>query len=305
MRLLILGAGGIGGYYGARLADAGVDTTFLVRPKRAEAIARDGLVVKSPKGDLTLAAKTVGRDNPGSGYDAIVLSCKAYDLDDAIAAIRPAADGAKIIPLLNGLRHLDTLAEAFGAEAVLGGTAVIGVTLDADGTVRHLNTLDGFTFGELRPEQAAFCAALAPELAKGGFDSKHSPSIMQDMWEKFVFLTSSAAMCSLMRGPIGAINSTEYGTSLMQDIYRECEGVADAAGFKPRERFVSFATKSLTDRASPGTASMMRDLQRGLRVEADHVVGDMLARARAMGQPAPVLRAAFTHLQVYQAGLKV
>ena len=304
MRILVLGAGGIGGYYGARLAQAGVDTTFLVRPGRAKQLARDGLVVRSPLGDFTVPVNTVTRDTVAAGYDAIVLSCKAYDLADAIEAIRPAAPGARIVPLLNGLLHLDTLDAAFGADAVLGGVAVIGVTLEPDGTVRHLNASHGFTFGQRTPHAAGFSAELAVEIARGGFDSRHSGEIMQDMWEKFAFLTTSAAMCCLMRGTLGAINRTTYGTSVMEDMLAECIAVAKAAGHEPREKFVQFARGALLDPKSPGTASMLRDLQRGGAVESDHVVGDMLARAHAMGMVAPTLKAAYTNLQVYEADRK-
>ncbi len=302
MRLLILGAGGIGGYYGGRLAAAGVDVTFLVRPKRAQQLARDGLVIKSPMGDLTVPVKTVTREAPGAGYDAIIMSCKAYDLEDAIETIRPAAAGAQIIAQLNGIRHLDRLDAAFGAENVLGGVAVIGVTMDADGTIRHLNKAHGFTFGARAPSQEAFCAALAPEIAKGGFDSKNSPTIMQDMWEKWVFLATTAAASCLFRGTIGSIvSATPDGAGLVLSILDDCAAAAAAAGYEPRPAHRDFTRKQMSDPKSPGAASMLRDLLRGGQVEADHVVGDMLDRARAAGRPANLLAAAYTHLKVYEA----
>ncbi|MCW3473963.1 2-dehydropantoate 2-reductase [Limobrevibacterium gyesilva] len=301
MRILVLGAGGIGGYFGGRLAAAGVDVTFQVRPRRAEQIARDGLVIKSPLGDLQLPVKTVLRETAAPGYDAILLSCKAFDLDDAIESLRPAAPGALIVPLLNGMRHLDTLDAAFGAGNVAGGVAQIGVTLDADGTVRHLNRGQGFVFGERDAAQASRCAALAAVLAKGGFEPRHSHEILQDMWEKFVFLCSIAGMCCLMRSNIGAIARTADGISLMQEMLEDCAAVATAAGYAPRARFMEFSTKSVSDPTSTGAASMLRDVQRGGKVEADHVVGDMLARAKAMGRNATLLRAAYAHLQAYQA----
>ncbi len=301
MRILMLGAGGIGGYYGGRLAAAGVDVTFLVRPGRAERLARDGLVIKSPKGDLSVPVRTVTRDTVRPGYDVIVVSCKAYDLDDAIETIKPAAAGAMIIPQLNGIKHLDRLDAEFGAEKVLGGVALIGVMLDSDGTVRHLNASDGFTFGERFASQAAFCERLAPVIARGGFDDRHSREIMQEMWEKFVFLCSIAALTTLMRGPVGRIASTPYGESVALDLIAECTAAATAAGYAPRAERAAFSRKALTDKASSGTASMFRDMQQGGDVEADHIVGDMLARALAAGHPAPMLRAAYTNLKAYQA----
>jgi 2-dehydropantoate 2-reductase len=296
----MLGAGGIGGYYGGRLAAAGADVTFLVRPRRAEQIARDGLVIRSPKGDLNVEARTVTSDTVRPGYDVIVVSCKAYDLEDAIASIRPAAAGAKIIPQLNGIRHLDRLDAEFGAANVLGGVAMIGVTMEPNGTIRHLNNADGFVFGERTPDQAAFCEELAPVIASGGFEDRHSREIMQDMWEKFVFLCCSAALTSLMRGPIGRIASTQYGASVALDMLEECSAAAAAEGYAPRPARTEFSRKWMTDKASPNTASMMRDMMRGGAVEADHIVGDLLARAIAAGHPAPMLRAAYTQLKVYE-----
>ncbi len=301
LRILVLGAGGIGGYFGGRLAAAGVDVTFLVRPRRAGQLARDGLVVKSPLGDLALPVKTVTREDAKPGYDAILLSCKAYDLDDAIESIRPAAAGALIVPLLNGMLHLDRLDAAFGAEAVTGGVAAIGVTLDPDGTVRHLTPGVGFILGERQPSQQARCAALAAELAKGGFAPKHSAAIIQDMWQKFVFLCSIAAMCCLMRGGVAKIARTEDGAGLMLEMLEDCAAVAAAAGYKPSDGFMASTRKALTDPNSPNAPSMLRDLVAGNQVEAEHIVGDMLARSKQIGRNSVLLRAAYAHLQLYQA----
>jgi 2-dehydropantoate 2-reductase len=301
LRILILGAGGIGGYYGGRLAKAGVDVTFLVRPRRAEQLARDGLVVKSPLGDFQTPVKTVLRDSVKPGYDAVMLSCKAYDLEDAIETIRPAAEGALILPQLNGMKHLDPLDAEFGRERVLGGVAQIGITLDPDGTIRHLNKAQGFIFGERHPAAAERCTKLAAELEKGGFGARHSREIELDMWEKFTFLCTIAAMCCLMRGSVSAIARTQDGTALAGEMFDDCVAAATAAGFPPRKQFLEFARNAVADRNSPNEASMLRDLRRCGPVEADHIVGDMLNRAQAAGRDATLLRAAYAHLQVYQA----
>ncbi len=302
MRILVLGAGGIGGYFGGRAAAGGADVTFLVRAKRAQQIAASGLVIKSPLGDATIVAKTVLAENVQPGWDAIILSCKAYDLDSAIDAIRPAAPGAKIIPQLNGMKHLDRLEAEFGADAVLGGMTGIAVTLDDDGTVRHLNNMASFGYGPRTPSQAAFCDALQPHLAKGGFDLANSPEIMQVMWEKWVFLCSIAGMNCLFRGNVGSIvSATEDAASLMLAMVDECTAVATAAGFKPRSPADTRARTQLSDPKGQWMASMLRDLQKGGAVEADHVVGDMLARAKAFGTPHTLLSVAYTHLKVYEA----
>ncbi|MDE2335406.1 MAG: 2-dehydropantoate 2-reductase [Rhodospirillales bacterium] len=300
MRLLVLGAGGIGGYFGARLAAAGADVTFLVRPRRAGQLAAHGLVVQSALGDVTVPVRTVSRDAPGSGYGAILLSCKAYDLDDAIAALAPAAGGALIVPLLNGMAHLERLDAAFGQDRVAGGVAVIGVTMEPDGTIRHLNRAQTLIHGARTPTQRPAVAALQEAMAPSGIEARASETIIHDMWEKWVFLCSIAAMTCLMRSPVGPIASSPQGEALMLAMRDECSAAAAAAGFAPREAHREFTRRQLTDKASTMAASMMRDLDQGLEVEADHVVGDMLARARAAGHPAPLLAAAYTHLDVYR-----
>lgn len=309
MRILILGAGGIGGYYGGRLAAAGVDVTFLVRERRAGLLAEHGLVIKSPFGDLTEKVKTVTAETVGAGYDAIIISCKAFDLEEAIAAIRPAAasstgGGALILPQLNGIAHLDRLDAEFGRDRVLGGTAHIAVTLDPDGTIRHLNKLANFTIGARSPAAEAKCAALAVELAKGGFNARNSADIMQDMWEKWVFLCSLAAMCCLMRGKVGQIvGSSADGAALMLEMADDCAAAASAAGHPPSDAHRSNTRKQFSDPNGQWEASMLRDVRAGHRVEADHVIGDMLTRAVAAGRPASLLKAAYAHLKIYESGL--
>lgn len=301
MRILVLGAGGIGGYYGGRLAAAGVDVTFLVRPRRAEQLARDGLVIRSPLGDARLPVKTMLRERLEPGWDAILLSCKAFDLDDAIETIRPGAAGALIVPLLNGLRHLDALDAAFGPDQVAGGVAQIAVTLDPDGTVRHLGKLQRFTLGPRMAAQAGRCASLHAELSRGGFEPRLSDDIVLDLWEKFVLLTTLAGICCLLRADVGTIVATDDGAGLTLDLLDTCAAVATAAGVPPRERSLAASRAMLTEPGSAFAASMLRDLQRGGPTEADHIVGDMLRRAKALGLPATVLRACYAHLQAYQA----
>ena len=300
MRILVLGAGGIGGYFGGRLTAAGLDVTFLVRDRRAEILARDGLRLKSELGDLAIPVKTITRETAAPGYDAVLLSCKAYDLDDAIASLAPAAPGALIIPLLNGMRHLDVLDAKFGAENVAGGVAAIGVTLDDDGTIRHFGKGQSYTHGPRCAAQERRCADLADAMAPGNYGARNSATIMQDMWEKFVFITTAAGTACLMRGSIGAIARTAEGTAVLNDVYNECAAVAEAAGYPPRQRHRDFASSGFADKTNGNVPSMLRDLQRGLRVEADHLVGDMLSRARALGHATPFLRAASAHLAVYQ-----
>jgi 2-dehydropantoate 2-reductase len=301
MKLLILGAGATGGYFGGRLARAGVDVTFLVRAPRAEMLARHGLKIDSSTGNFTTPVKTVTSSDLVQPYDAIILSCKAYDLATAIEAIRPAVGpDTLILPLLNGLKHLDALDAAFGKDRVLGGTCHISVTLSGDGTVLHLSPFDALTFGPRAAAQSAGCVRLNAELARGGFELRQSDDVVSAMWEKWVLLATLAGMTCLMRANIGEIVATDAGEAQISAMLDECCAIAAANGHKPRASVVFMTRATLTDPASAMSASMLRDLQHGSRIEADHIIGDLIARAPAKGVTAPLLRTAYSHLQAYQ-----
>src|SRR4030088_46867 len=207
MRILVVGAGAIGGYFGGRLLQAGNDVTFLVRPKRAAELASAGLVIKSPNGDVTLKnPPTVQADKLAEQFDVLLLSCKAFDLDDAINSFAPAVGPqTAIIPLLNGMRHLDTLDAKFGRDRVLGGLCAIAATLNEKREVVQLAPLQSLTFGERDGKLSDRVRAISEVFAKGNFGSAASETIVQDMWEKWVFLASLAASTCLMRTSVGHI----------------------------------------------------------------------------------------------------
>jgi 2-dehydropantoate 2-reductase len=301
MRILVVGAGAIGGYFGGRMLQAGRDITFLVRPKRAGELASAGLVIKSPNGDVTLNnPPTVQADTIKDTFDAVLLSCKAYDLDDAIKSFAPAVGPqTAVIPMLNGMLHLDTLDRKFGRERVLGGLCAIAVTLNEQREVVQLQPMQSLAFGERDGSKSARITALAQDFATVN-GALPSDNIIQGMWEKWVFLTSIAASTSLMRAPVGAIVAAPGGRDFLLGILDECSAVAKAAGHAPGEAFVQRTQGMLTTEGSPLTASMFRDIKIGARVEADHVVGDMIARADAAKIPVPRLRTAYTHLKAYE-----
>jgi 2-dehydropantoate 2-reductase len=302
MRILVVGAGAIGGYFGGRLLQAGADVTFLVRPKRAAELADAGLVIKSPLGDVTLKnPPTVQADKPGEKFDVVLLSCKAFDLDDAIKSFAPAVGPrTAIIPLLNGMKHLDVLDAKFGRERVLGGLCAIAVTLNEKREVVHLQPLQSFTFGERDGKMTDRVRAIAEVLAKGNFGAKASEEIIQDMWEKWVFLASLAAMTCLMRTSVGNILASPGGEDFVLGMLDECSAVAAAEGHAPRAPYLERIRGMLTAEGSPMTASMFRDIKAGAPVEADHVIGDLIARGDAAKVPVPKLRTAYTHLKVYE-----
>lgn len=303
MKILVLGAGGIGGYFGGRLAAAGADVTFLVRPRRAEQLKQNGLVIKSPRGDLRLTIATVLAEQLRPGYDLVFLTCKAYDLAAAVAAIAPAVGPhTALLPALNGVMHLDVLIDKFGEDCVLGGLAQIAVTLTPEGEIHHLSDFHALTFGEFPGRRSPRCEEFARLCASAGFTSRLSDYIRLELWEKFVFLCTLAAMTCLMRASVGAIARSEDGEALMREMLEECRKVAAASGYEPRPEVLARYAGLLSDRNSGFTASMLRDIERGGPTEGDHIVGDMLRRARQLRINAPLLRVAFSHLQAYEQG---
>jgi 2-dehydropantoate 2-reductase len=302
MRILVVGAGAIGGYFGGRLLQAGADVTFLVRPKRAAELADAGLVIKSPLGDVTLKnPPTVQADKLAEKFDVVLLSCKAFDLEDAIKSFAPAVGpNTAILPLLNGMKHLDVLDAKFGRARVLGGLCAIAVTLNEKREVVHLQPLQSLTFGERDGKMTDRVRAVADIMAKGNFGSKTSDDIIQEMWEKWVFLASLAASTCLMRTSVGNILAAPGGRDFVLGMLDECSAVAAAEGHAPRPPFLERTRGMLTAEGSPMTASMFRDIKASAPVEADHVIGDLIARGDAAKVPVPKLRTAYTHLKAYE-----
>lgn len=301
MKILVLGAGGTGGYFGGRLAQAGADVTFLVRERRAQQLAQDGLIIESPKDRVIVKVKTVMAAAVKPEFDIVILSCKAYDLASSITAITPAmAAHTCIVPLLNGISHIDTLDAAFGKARVMGGSCQIAATLTRDGVVKSMADAHSITWGARDPSQQALAEQLGEAFSKTIVDWKVSATSMLDMWEKVAFLSTLAGMTCLMRANVGEILATADGKSIMQRYIKTSMAIATAAGYAPRPAVVERFEKTLNSTGLPLTASMLRDLEGGGEVEADHIVGFMLAKAREYHIDDVLIAAAYTHLKAYQ-----
>jgi len=300
MRILVLGAGGIGGYFGARIHAAGGDVTFLVRPVRAAQLRESGLKVSSPFGDLQVAPVVLTQDALNEPFDVIILSCKAYDLASAMDAIAPAVgDGSVILPLLNGVRHIDALIARFGGAHVLGGVAAISVMLAPDGEIRHLNKMHRMLTGSLTVPPSPWLSALLPLLNASGIEFVLSENVEQAMWDKIVFLSTLAGATCLMRASIGDILTTVGGESFITGLLTESALTAAAGGHAVSDTQLETYRKQLTEAGSGLMASMLRDVERGAETEAEHILGDLIGRAQTKNIATPLLRIAYSHLQAY------
>ena len=304
MRYLVVGAGALGGYFGGRLLEAGRDVTFLLRPARAQALARTGLVIKSRFGDATLAAPpSVLKEDLRTPFDVVVVACKAYDLEETMASFAPAVGPqTAILPLLNGLGHFDRLTARFGAERVLGGLCMISAALDAAGTVQHFNDFHALVFGELDGAASPRVAEMLADFAGAKFEARASSQMLLELWEKWVFIAAAAAVTCLMRASIGDIVAAG-AADLSEGLLEECRAIAAANGFAPRPAPIERYRSILTAAGSPISASMLKDIERGAPVEAEHVIGDLLRRAPAASesQSPSLLRIAHAHLKAYEA----
>ena len=305
MRILIVGAGATGGYFGGRLLEAGRAVTFLVRPGRAEELERDGLVVRSPLGTFQYPSPPLLLDHQlDEVYDLILLSCKAYDLDAAMDSFAPAVGPrTSILPLLNGMAHLDRLTERFGADAVLGGQCMISLDRDSTGAILHLNEANQLSFGELSGGLTPRILRVAEALADAGFEANLSQHIVQDMWDKWCFIATGAGVTCAMPGTVGDVLQAG-GEWLIDSLFKECVLIATAAGFAPSEATRQRYLKILTEPRSRLTASMLRDIERDMGTEVEQILGDLSARRDGLGVVPPqpsILDIACVHLRTYEA----
>jgi 2-dehydropantoate 2-reductase len=302
MRILVVGAGALGGYFGGRLKAAGRDVTFLVRRGRAAQLAKTGLVIRSPMGDVQLAKPpTVTAESLHEPFDLILLSCKSYDLQSAMDSFGKAVGpNTAILPLLNGMKHMDLLSARFGAGAVLGGQCLISATLDPEGRIVHLNELHLLSFGEQNGGKSPRVEKIAALLSGAGFDAHLSTAIMQEMWEKWAFIAAAAGIGCLMRGTFGDIVAAGGG-HLGAELFAECCAVAAANGFAPGAAAVERSRGMITASGSPIAPSMLRDIERGAPIEADHIVGDLIQRGGNQRGALPLLQTAYAHLKTYEA----
>ena len=301
MKMLVLGAGGIGGLVGGRLAQRGSDVTFLVREKRKAQLDREGLTIESPQGHAHVQVRSILQAEAGAVYDLVLLTCKAYDLDSAMEAIRPAVGpSTAVLPLLNGIAHLERLNQAFGPERVLGGTARMQVTLTPSGTIRQLNDWQTITFGEQDGRESERLQAFQSALEPTGIEAKLSRSIQRELWMKLVHLATVASGTCLMRANIGEIARTPEGTALLNRLLQLNAEIATREGHPPEESFLQGYRKLFATQDATYEASMLRDLEKGGQVEAEQIVGFMLERCRAAGLDDALLLAAYTHLKAYE-----
>lgn len=304
MQILILGAGAVGGYIGMRLIEAGTDVAFVARRDRLKQLSRQGLVVRSPLGARATPVVAFEHPAPGLKPDIVVIACKAPALDGAIAAIKPCVgEETLILPVLNGIKHIETFHQVFPGNPILGGIVHGALTLTPEGTIDHLSPFFSLIVGPMSGAVDLVTQGLIESLANAQVDVRLSADIQQDLWSKFVFLTSLAGITCLMRASIGTIMASVDGPQLTRQLFGECLHVARLEGRATNAEVMNAYLALLTQSGSNLTSSMLRDIESGRRTECDHILGEMLRRAQSYGLDTPILRICATHLACYEASI--
>jgi 2-dehydropantoate 2-reductase len=301
MRTLFVGAGATGGYFGGRLAQAGKDVTFLVRPARAAKLAGRGLRIHSPAGESRITARTVTANTIDGPYDLIVIAVKSHGLEQAIRDIKPAmGPDTLIVPLLNGIQHVNALVDEFGVDHVYGGVCRIIGTLNDEGDVVQMSGLHDLVHGPLPGGATDRLDVVTHALAGADFNSRRSDDIVQDLWEKWVLLASLGAVTTLMRGTVADVTAAPGGITFALGVAEEALAVATAAGHRPGEAVEAALRESVTAVGIPATTSLYRDMAAGAPVEADAIVADLVRHADEHGIAVPLFNAARVSLAIYE-----
>jgi 2-dehydropantoate 2-reductase len=300
----VLGAGAIGGYFGGKLQKGGADVTFLVRPKRAAQLADNGLVLKAQDGEIRIPARTLLAGHIDGPYDVILLCCKAYDLDDALAAIAPAVGrGSAVLPFLNGIKHLSILSDRFGAERVLGGVTAVNAVLESNGdVVQSPVKIDMTALGEPNGPRSARCAAIHQAFTAGGLAATLSDDITAFMWAKLFAFACIATVATLARARAGTVAASAAGASFVSATIEQCGRVVAAEGYPPPADIADIVRRLYAQRESRYGPSMLVDMEEGRPTEGAHTIGDLVERAARRGVAAPILTAALCNLQAYELG---
>ncbi|MFL2800957.1 MAG: ketopantoate reductase family protein [Paracoccaceae bacterium] len=299
MRVLVLGAGAVGGYFGGRMAEAGMDVTFLVRDKRQKKLEKTGLIIKSPKGDFSIRPKLATIDKVRSDFDVILFTNKAYDLDQILQSAFPVKDGSTIIPLLNGYTHIEKLRNKFPNARLFGGIAHIFSTLNEEGEIHHFNDIHSLTFGHLSNAHETVGRKFFDACSSANFSIKYSNNITVDLWHKWILIATVAGATTLFNTTIGEIASTEHGRSFIKDLHNECISIAKSEKITVNTEELAQQSHFLADKQSTWNSSMRRDMLNNSKIECEHIFSELIKIADKNRVLCPSLKTVMINGEIY------
>jgi len=304
MKILVVGAGGIGGYFGGRLLEKGEDVTFLVRQNRKKQLETQGLNIESEHGNYRTSPNLLVAGESSEPFDVIIITTKSYQLDGAIEDIKQyASSDTMVLPLLNGIAHVDRLIEAFGEQSVIGGLCFIETTLNAEGTIVQTSPIHDLVFGELSGQKSERISNLQAAFADTKANFILSENIQQDMWHKYSFITAMSGVTTLMRAPIGPIRDIEAGNRTIETLLKEISLIMKKINAPIKDGLPSMQLKKMLEMGHSMKSSMQRDMEKSFPTEIEHLQGYLLQKARKHHLEVPVLEAVYANVKIYEASL--
>lgn len=302
MHIVVMGSGGVGGYFGARLAQAGEKVSFIARGQHLEAMRAKGLRVKSALGDAQLKVRVFQDPREAGAADVVMFAVKLWDTEGAAEQIRPIVQDGVVIPFQNGVESIERLGKALGRERVMGGSAYIGTRIGAPGMIEHTGTMARLRFGPVLPAQRPAAEAFLAACKKAGINAELTEDIALVNWEKFAFLIAVSGTTALSRSPLGVVRADPDLRWMFEQAMREAWSVARRRGIKLPDDFVEKQVAFADTLPAEMRASMLHDLQAGNRLEAPWLCGAVARMAREQGHDAPVNRAIYAALKPYVDG---
>ena len=298
MKILILGAGAVGGFFGAHLMKSGANVSFLVREKRKDELKKSGINIFSINGELKVNPKLLDKNLSGQHFDIIILTNKSYDLIESIREIKPYVNKAVIIPLLNGMAHYEILDKEFGKEKIFGGTAYISTAMNNYGAIQQITSRASIKFGPRTKKNISIANEFYEICKETEFECDFSDHIELDLWRKYVLIGATAASTVLFQKPLGEICATTYGKRLIIEIHEECKKIVLSKGYDIGIEATNYNLKLITDKDSLLKASMLRDFESGKKTECEHILGYLIELAKRNNVQCNLIKAAHTRLQV-------
>ena len=298
MKILILGAGAIGGFFGAHLMKSGANVSFLVREKRKDELKKSGINIFSINGELKVNPKLLDKNLSGQHFDVIILTNKSYDLIESIREIKPYVNKTVIIPLLNGMAHYEILDKEFGKEKIFGGTAYISTAMNNYGSIQQITSRASIKFGPRTQKNLNIANEFYEICKETEFECDFSDHIELELWRKYVLIGATAASTVLFQKPLGEISATTYGKRLIIEIHEECKKIVLSKGYDIGIEATNYNLKLITDKGSLLKASMLRDFESGKKTECEHILGYLIELAKRNNVQCNLIKAAHTRIQV-------
>ncbi|MBM7603515.1 2-dehydropantoate 2-reductase [Metabacillus crassostreae] len=301
MKVLVVGAGAVGGYFGGRLAESGVDVTFLVREKRQQQLKENGLKIKSVHGDYSFSPKTiVSTDLSHEKYDVVIIGTKSYHLQNAIEDIKHfVAQETVIIPLLNGIKHIDVLKSTFLENQVIGGLCFVESTVDQDGVIIQSSKTHDFVYGEFTGIETDRIQKINEAFSQTKASIRKSDTILKDMWHKYMFISGLSGITTLFRSSIGPIREAKYGLEMIENLFLEIGSIMRGIGAPIDDHIENLQLHKINEMSYDMKSSMQRDMEKKESIEGEHLHGHLLTLAKENNIHTPYLKMTYSNLSTY------